>query len=69
MAKLSNTTKAQIISGMRAVRAMDPDQIVDYVPAAQRKVVYPFLTWCQNTGATFGPANIDTVFASFQAAR
>lgn len=68
MAKLNKTTKLQIITGAREIRAMDADRLAAYVPAGpQRQLAWKFIAWCETTGARFGLGNIDEVFARFQA--
>lgn len=68
MAKLTKTTKTQILTGAREIRAMDADRLAAYVPAGpQRKLAWQFLAWCEKSGARFGGGNIDEVFTRFQA--
>ncbi|UUJ74484.1 hypothetical protein [Microcystis phage Mae-Yong1326-1] len=65
---LTRATKAQILSGAREVRAMCADRLSAYVPAGpQRRLAWRFLAWCERTGTRFGHANLDEVFARFQA--
>lgn len=68
--RLSKTTAAEIIAGLRHHRRMDGAAIEPFLtgPLAQQKAAYEFVDWCAASGKTFGPANIHERFAEFRAA-